>query len=195
MSIPLKMKRRVHHIHCNLIHPLFVCREAAAPAWLPPLLFCSYAISIEDTFDANEAIFALGIFGRDDDFLLFWVFDKRKVERQVLRISFAEEALVGIYLLEEESGNRQGHAGSLSVGHAVEVYRAVFAAYPCAYDKIGREGHEPPVGVVVGGTCLTAHRCCNMIPEADARSPMVEMPALLSFCAVANPTKNMFSTG
>lgn len=119
------------------------CGEAAA------ICYQSDWSLVEDAFDTNHVVILLHVVGRDDDFFLLAVLDKGEVKSEVLSVALSEKFRVGINLLEEESGNRQSHTCALSVGHAVEVNRAVFASYPCTYDEVGRERHEPAVGVVV----------------------------------------------
>ena len=78
------------------------------------------------------------------------------------------EGRVGINLLDEVGKYRQGHRGSLSVSHTVEGNAAFLAAYPGTCHQTRRKGHEPAVGVVVGGTGLACQRSRDVVAEADA---------------------------
>ena len=45
---------------------------------------------------------------------------------------------------------------------------AVFAAYPAARNQSRYEAHKPTVGVVVGGSGLSANLCGEVISESQA---------------------------
>ena len=64
---------------------------------------------------------------------------------------------VGVDALHIVSPHRKGGRGPLPHRSVVEMDVPVLTAYPAATDKIGRDAHEPAIGIVVRRTRLAAY--------------------------------------
>lgn len=58
--------------------------------------------------------------------------------------------------LEEITTDGESRTTTLSQGTSAEMDAAIFAANPCSYDETRTDAHEPSIGMVVGGTRLSA---------------------------------------
>src|SRR5690606_30281866 len=77
------------------------------------------------------------------------------------------QAFIRVYFFHVNGENGQRGMCALSLRHRGEADTTVFGSRPYPTDQFGGDANKPGIGVVVGGTGLSAHRVADVVAESD----------------------------